>query len=884
MSSLDTSLREQVKILGKSLGQTISNAKGENFLHLIEEIRNLSKDVHQGNQPAAKLQQLLTGLDDNQFLPVARAFTQFLNLANAAEQRYRSKAGLVEDAKQNQASNLAGLFKQLLEQGQTADTIFTSLLEQKVDLVLTAHPTEISRRTLIQKYDLIDQGLMHLEAANNPNETSQALSRLDELITQAWHTNEIRTQRPTPVDEAKWGFAVIENSLWQAVPNFYRQLNEQLVELTGKPLPLTATPLRFSSWMGGDRDGNPNVTAQVTQEVFWLARWVAADLLIRDLTQLRAELSMTACSTEVRALVSADTQEPYREVLAHLIQRLQKTLAWLEAKLTGKIYADEAEVITQLEEVYEPLHICYLSLQELGMQAIAQGQLLDVLRRLQTFGLHLLRLDIRQEAPRHRQAISEITQFLGLGEFSHWSEAEQLEFLLAELNNPRPLVPLNWQASPDTEEVLATCQLIAQQQEAALGSYVISMASSAVDVLSVALLLKEAGVKHPMQITPLFETLDDLTRAPQVLEQLFSLDWYRNYSANKQEVMIGYSDSSKDAGQLAASWAQYQAQEALTQVAQKAGVHLTFFHGRGGSVGRGGAPTQAAILAQPPGSVQGRLRVTEQGEMIRFKLGLPALAERALEVYTCAVLQATLSPPPAPQAEWRELIQQLAAKAVTSYRAQVKDNPEFVPYFRQLTPETELAKLPLGSRPAKRNMQGGVESLRAIPWIFAWTQVRLMLPAWLGSDAALAAAIDEGKTQQLEEMMHGWPFFASYMDMLEMLLAKTDLSITQGYENQLVDAELTSLGRDLRQRAENLAQQVLQLKGQTELLEEAPLTRQAIQVRNPYLIPLHKLQAELLRRVRKCEQEQVCSPNQQALEQALMVTMAGIAAGLRNTG
>lgn len=882
MASLDASLRTQVRILGKSLGKTITAAKGEEFLQLIEEIRHLSKEVHQGNQPAAKLYTKLTSLDDSQLLPVARAFTQFLNLANAAEQHYRSKERLIEDAKQSPASNLKGLFSQLTAEGLSGEAIYASLLKQKVDLVLTAHPTEISRRTLIQKYDLIDQGLTSFETANNEQQTNQALRRLDELISQAWHTNEIRSQRPTPIDEAKWGFAVIENSLWQAVPNFYRELDEQLLSLTGKHLPLTAQPLRFSSWMGGDRDGNPNVTAKVTQEVLWLARWQAADLLKRDLTQLRAELSM-ACANEELARLTNNAREPYRHLLAQLIQRLEATLNWLEAKLKGQGYADD-QVLTQVDEIYEPLLLCFTSLKDEGMQAVAEGLLLDVLRRVQTFGLHLLRLDIRQEAPRHTQALSEITQFLGLGDFASWQEDQQLGFLLEELNNPRPLVPLNWQASANTEEVLATCRLIAQQPPEALGSYVISMASSAMDVLSVALLLKEAGVKRSMQITPLFETLDDLTLAPQVLKQLFSLPWYREYSANKQEVMIGYSDSAKDAGQLAASWAQYQAQEALTQVAQQAGVHLTFFHGRGGSVGRGGAPTQAAILAQPPGSVQGRLRVTEQGEMIRFKLGLPALAERALEVYTCAVLQATLSPPPAPKPEWRELIQQLAASAVTAYRQQVQHNPNFVPYFRQLTPESELAKLPLGSRPAKRNLEGGVESLRAIPWIFAWTQTRLMLPAWLGSDAALAEAVASGKTQQLEDMMQAWPFFASYMDMLEMLLAKTDLSITLGYESLLVDEPLKPLGEELRQGARQLTQQVLELKGQTQLLETAPLTSQAIQVRSPYLIPLHHLQAELLYRVRKCEQEQVCSPNQEALDRALMVTMAGIAAGLRNTG
>ncbi|WP_416885123.1 phosphoenolpyruvate carboxylase, partial [Marinospirillum sp.] len=343
---------------------------------------------------------------------------------------------------------------------------------------------------------------------------------------------------------------------------------------------------------------------------------------------------------------------------------------------------------------------------------------------------------------------------------------------------------------------------------------------------------------------------------------------------------------AEDAGQLAASWAQYRAQEAVTQVCADQGVHLTLFHGRGGTVGRGGGPTHTAILAQPPGSVQGRLRVTEQGEMIRFKFGLPALAERALEVYTSAVLEATLAPPPAPRPEWRDLMNQLAEDAVKGYRALVREHPDFVRYFRQLTPEQELAKLPLGSRPAKRKASGGIESLRAIPWIFAWTQVRLMLPAWLGSDDALIKALDAGKTEALREMIEGWPFFASNIDMLEMVLSKVDLASVREYEDLLVEEALKPLGQALRQRVEVLIQRLLELRQQKLLLQEVPLTRQAIHVRNPYLIPLHQLQAELLARVRACETQGVCPVdiNPVTLERALMVTMAGIAAGLRNTG
>lgn len=884
MTNLDASLREQVRVLGEGLGRTMSAARGEAFLELVESIRGLSKQVHQGEVAPQALSEALNNLKDEELLPVARAFTQFLNLANAAEQHYRARERVVEDYRRGEQPGFSRLLEDLQEQGLSPRQILEALSQQQVELVFTAHPTEVSRRTLIQKYDALDACLYQYENTPAEKNRESVLRRLEELITQAWHTDEIRSQRPSPVDEAKWGFAVIENSLWQAVPAYYRALDQQIEQLTGETLPLDAAPIRFASWMGGDRDGNPRVTARITQEVLWLSRWMAADLYHRDIDQLRSELSMhQACDKLINRV--GPVKEPYRVLLGQVRERLRATLDWLKAHLDGQPYDDE-RILFDADGLREPLMLCYESLCEQGMQIIADGLLKDILRRLSAFGMNLLRLDIRQEAPRHEQVLAEATQFLGLGNYADWDEERRIKFLLSELDNPRPLLPDSWPCSDETREVLDTCQVVARERADALGAYVISMAAQPSDVLAVALLLKTAGVKRPMRIVPLFETLADLDRAPRVIEGLLSLPWYLDYTAGRQEVMIGYSDSAKDAGQLAASWAQYRAQEAVTQVCAKHQVHLTLFHGRGGTVGRGGGPTQAAILAQPPGSVQGRLRVTEQGEMIRFKFGLPALAERALEVYTSAVLEATLAPPPAPRPEWRELMNRLAEDAVTSYRALVKDTPDFVRYFRQLTPEQELAKLPLGSRPAKRKASGGIESLRAIPWIFAWTQVRLMLPAWLGSDEALLKAMDRGDTPALREMIEGWPFFASNMDMLEMVLAKVDLASVEEYEQVLVAEELKPLGQGLRARVKVLMGKLLELREQTQLLEQVPLTRQAISVRNPYIIPLHQLQAELLARVRACEKGEQCpvDVNPVILERALMVTMAGIAAGLRNTG
>ena len=402
------------------------------------------------------------------------------------------------------------------------------------------------------------------------------------------------------------------------------------------------------------------------------------------------------------------------------------------------------------------------------------------------------------------------------------------------------------------------------------------MASQPSDVLAVILLLRDMGMKHNIRVVPLFETLDDLEGARDCIAALLDIDWYRQYCDGHQEVMIGYSDSSKDAGQLAAAWGQYRAQEQLTELCQQRGVRLTLFHGRGGTVGRGGGPSHTAILAQPPGSVAGSLRVTEQGEMIRFKFGIPEIAVRNMELYAGAVLEASLAPGEEPQPEWRALIGQLTERSLQEYRSVVRQDEQFVPYFRAATPEQELAKLPLGSRPAKRRQDGGVESLRAIPWIFAWTQTRLMLPAWLGTDRALNAAISGEQLAAVQQMYQQWPFFRSNIDMLEMVLAKTAPQLSAYYDQRLVSEELRVLGSSLRERLVAMRDLINQIKRQQTLLVDNPVIRQSIEVRNPYIDPLHYLQAELLYRDRNQPDE--------ALEQALMVTMAGISAGMRNTG
>ncbi|MEL0636033.1 phosphoenolpyruvate carboxylase [Marinomonas sp. TI.3.20] len=876
MSDNQASLRENVRLLGDCLGEAMSNHLGDDFLATVENIRLLSKEGRQTGDSTALIA-ALEALDDKDIVPVARAFNQFLNLSNIAEQYHRVHRRRTNESLGVYQNPVGDLLSRLSAKNVTADKMLAALKDQSIELVLTAHPTEVVRRSLIRKYDNISTELESLDKDNIlPLEETKHVRRLQEIITQAWHTDEIREERPTPVDEAKWGFAVIEQSLWEAVPRFFRQLDDQFGQYSkGVHLPLDLSPIRFATWMGGDRDGNPNVTHKVTKEVTLLARWMAADLYIKDLNVLRSEFSMTQCSPELRERVGESAQ-PYRDILRNLENKIMATKNWAKAQLDGKTPSDEG-VMLNSKELYDDLVLCYQSLIDCGMKVIANGSLLDLIRRTATFGMTLVRLDVRQDASRHIDALSAITRFYGVGDYSEWDEASRQAFLLTELNSKRPLLPSSWSPSEEVKEVLDTFLMIAKGDKSSFGSYVISMASAPSDVLAVALLLKESGVAFPMRIVPLFETLADLDNAEPIIEQLFSLPWYKSYIDGRQEVMIGYSDSAKDAGQIAATWGQYRAQEALTRLCQKHGVHLTLFHGRGGTVGRGGGPAHVAILSQPPGSVNGSIRVTEQGEMIRFKFGIPDIAVRSLELYCSAVMEATLMPAAEPKEEWRAIMDEMSEVGMNQYRSIVLGHEDFVPYFRATTPEQELAKLPLGSRPARRRSDGGVESLRAIPWIFAWMQIRLMLPAWLGAETALEQAIESGNLEKLREMHKKWPFFGAYLDMLDMVLAKAEPEISEYYEKRLVGEDLRGLGRLLRNKLAQVSRLVKELKQQNRLIEDNKTIRQSIDVRNPYIDPLHYLQAELLYRSRK-------NTENHEVNKALMITMAGIASGMQNTG
>lgn len=876
MNEKYAALKSNVSMLGHLLGNTIRDAHGEELLAKVETIRKLSKTARAGsdNDRNALIEEIKS-LPNDQLTPVARAFSQFLNLTNMAEQYHTISRHCEEHVCEPDA--ISSLFSKLSQNNISKLDTVQAVRELNIELVLTAHPTEIARRTMINKLVKINECLSKLELSDiSFSEREKTERRLEQLIAQAWHSDVIRQERPTPLDEAKWGFAVVENSLWQGIPDFLREFDQRLENNLGEGLPIDARPVHMSSWMGGDRDGNPFVTHTITREVMLLSRWKAADLYLKDVNELISELSMVKCTDEVREL-AGDQHEPYRAILKQLRTLLNDTLENLDAQMKGEL-TNNKPILRNAEQLWLPLHACYQSLHACGMGIIAEGSLLDTLRRVKAFGAHLVRLDIRQESTRHSNVLSELTRYLGIGDYDQWSEQDKISFLVNELSSKRPLLPRDWTPTAEVQEVIDTCKIVAEQSKEALGSYVISMARTASDVLAVHLLLQEAGCPFRMDVCPLFETLDDLNRSKEVMEQLFSIDWYRGFIQNHQMVMIGYSDSAKDAGVMSAGWAQYSAMEALVDVCEKESIELTLFHGRGGTIGRGGAPAHAALLSQPPKSLKGGLRVTEQGEMIRFKLGLPEVAVNSFNLYASAILEANLLPPPEPKQEWRDLMEVLSEVSCEAYRNIVRGEKDFVPYFRAATPELELGKLPLGSRPAKRNPNGGVESLRAIPWIFSWSQNRLVLPAWLGAGEAIQYSIDKGHQELLEEMCREWPFFSTRLGMLEMVYTKCNPQMSEYYDQRLTDKSLWPLGVRLRNQLQADIKAVLNVENSDHLMESDPWGSESIRLRNIYVDPLNMLQAELLYRTR---QQEETSPE---LEEALMVTIAGIAAGMRNTG
>ena len=578
-----------------------------------------------------------------------------------------------------------------------------------------------------------------------------------------------------------------------------------------------------------------------------------------------------------------------------MIQKLERTAVWAEQCRDSIQVGKDTSIAVSKDDVYldhdvlvNDMMVIHRSLCSTGNEITADGLLTDVIRNASAFGLTLVPLDIRQESDRHMEALDCITRYLGLGRYADWDEQTKINWLVQQLGSNRPLIrPGDWDFHPEVFtptaiDTLGIFRVIAEQYEGSLGAYVISQATSASDVLAVYVLQKDAGVKKPLRVAPLFETLGDLVGATSTMKTLFSLPTYMGIIKGRQEIMIGYSDSAKDAGRLAASWAQYETQEKLAGLAKEYNVDVTFFHGKGGTVGRGGNPaTFKAILAHAPDTINGRFRVTEQGEMINQNFGHGDRAERTMDIYTAAVLAEKLTERPKPSSEWRAIMNELSEISCDAYRRIVRVDQRFVPYFRAATPERELTKLNIGSRPAKRRADGGVESLRAIPWNFSWTQTRLNLPTWLGVGEALNEMLAGEKAKTLREMYRDWGSFRTTVDLVEMVLAKSEPAIAQHYDKMLVNDPLAlELGQEVRSLHIATENAVLDLTNHTNLSDGKTMLARALRVRNPYVDCLNVLQAETLKRLRENED----GKEDKVLNDALLTTITGIANGMGNTG
>ncbi len=802
-------LRADVHLLGDLLGQVLVEQEGEDFLALEERIRSLARTARAGGDHA-ELDEAVAELDIATQARVLAAFSLFFQLANIAEQHHRVRRRRDYEREGALArESIADAVRRLAEAGVGEDELADAARGLHVEPVLTAHPTEATRRTVLAAHQRIARRLRALDDPwLTPLRREHVLAGLHAEITALWQTDPVRTTRPRVVDEIRAGLWFFETSLWQAVPAVVRALRH---EIPGAP-----APLRFGTWIGGDMDGNPSTGAETVREAAERARELARELLMRDVRALAVAWGM---STEVIGPVpelGTDSDEPYRAFLTSIWERLR-----------ADGYHTGAELAADLERIDGALRAHRAA-------AIADGALADLRARIEVFGLHLASLDLR----------------------AHVGEVRE--------RGPRLVQALE-----------AAARVQSRFGEEAVGRLVLSMTSSAEDVLGAERLVDEAGCR--LAVVPLLETIDDLRGAPALVAELLDAS-----PRDALEVMVGYSDSGKDGGALAAQWEIQVAQERLVDLARERGLRLTFFHGRGGSTGRGGGPTHASILAQPAGAVAGRLRLTEQGETISFKYGLHGLAERNLEAAVAATLLTTApgaEARSAPDAAGRELIERLAETSRRAYRALVWEDDDLPAFFRSFTPVDELALLSIGSRPASRPeapARDELSALRAIPWVFAWTQNRCLLPAWYGCGTAFATGIADGAGGELRRLYCDWPFFRTFVENLEMTLAKSSIEIARGYLRLVPESPARDrLWATIEEEHTRTVEAVLEIVESRELLDRHPVVQRSIQLRNPYVDPMNAIQVELLA-AHRAGDETATRP--------LLRSIAGIAAALRNTG
>ena len=881
-------LREDIRLLGTFLGRVIRDQEGLTFYKIVERLRLLSKNTlldKNKSKVFLKVSKEVKKLKPKDIFRVTRSFSHILNLMNLAESLDASrKLNEYENPyfkNKNQNIFIEDIIKNLFKNRNISNNkIYKQATKLDIGIVLTAHPTEVKRRTLIQKYanliELMEQRHLYKKY---PSKILEIDRKIYTEITVIWKTDELKRSKPSPLDEAKWGLAVIEDSLWDTIPKVYKRLNDIFRKNLGKDLPRGYNPIQFGSWMGGDRDGNPNVTAEVTKKVILFSRWQAAKLYEKELTKLIQDLSMKECSPKIKK-ITGNSFEPYRVYLRPIRDKIRLTYQLIEKHLNNNKSLNEKKLLKDKNEILKPLREVRESLNLNRGQHIANADLLDLIRRVRCFGINLARLDIRQESSRHQKLISDVLNKKYKINFSSLSESKKINLLNSLIKQKKYFINNLKIKHKDNKEVWNTFKQISKEPEQCMGAYVISMTSKASDILSVYFLQKQAETKNLLRVVPLFETLDDLKNAKSVMENIFKLSWYRRLINHKQEVMIGYSDSSKDAGKLSASWHQYKLQEELRNLAKKYKIDLVFFHGRGGSAGRGGGPIQATLKSQPANTVNGKIRITDQGEVIQQKYGYKPLAEYNLCSYIGAVMDASLNPPPKSKKNWRELIEKMSEIATSSYRKNLNQSEDFIRYFKTVTPHKSLGKLAIGSRPAKRKNVDNIQSLRAIPWVFAWTQIRLMLPAWLGTTEALRYGSIKKFSKTLTDMEKNWPYFVSTMDILDMVITKVDPEISIIYENNLADSALKRIGKKLRFQFDALVKLHNKITPK-EVFKERKEFRKALFIRNNYTETLNILQATIMNKINNNKYKKL---DKKFIDDALMTSIAGISAAMKNTG
>ncbi|VAW39725.1 Phosphoenolpyruvate carboxylase [hydrothermal vent metagenome] len=917
---------EDIHLLGDILGQVIRRQAGVELFELEEAIRALSKARRIDDDPAinARLAQIVSGLSVEKAELVSRAFATYFELVNLAEEQNRVRVLRNRERKahpQPLNESIAAAVSQLRQMGVDEYEMEKLLNKLHVELVFTAHPTQSKRRTVLSKLRRISTALTGLHKRDLlPTEHANLMTHILGEVTSLWLTNRTRTAVITVTDEVKTGLYYVDSTIWETVPEVYASMAKAVADSYPSLKPPSRF-LTFGSWIGGDRDGNPFVTAGVTAETLRLHRGLAVvqhremaiklnrSLTVSDLlTPIQTEFleALTAVqdrSEHLAFLKKRYPNEPYRLWAAALAEDLSAAAAGdMVARLKGE--ANPPLRLKSMHDLLQPLDLMDKTLRQSKLGDLAADLLARMRRQARVFGLHVARLDIRQFSDFNTAVLDEILQKLGLyAGFAQLDAAGRAQTLSDLLAAPNPDLSQLTDLSPEADETLTLFQILqrafAFYGRELIGPYIVSMTHGLEDILAPLLLAKWHGLcldperhEEGMTFVPLFETREDLRQAPAVMAALFTHPAYAPHLARvnrEQTIMIGYSDSNKDAGYMAANWELYQAQEVLAQACAEHEVEIMLFHGRGGTIARGGGPANRAILAQPPGSVNGRIRITEQGEVIDERYGHPAVARRHLEQVVHATLLASVDVRHGgngrPQQDWREAMDQLAAVSYKTYRKLIYETPELLAYWQMATPIAEISQMRIGSRPSRRTAKATFDSLRAIPWGFSWMQSRHVLPGWYGVGEALEAYGSQSPQNmgRLQEMYTQWPFFKVVIDNAQVSLAKADMGIAKLYADLVEDEAIrTKIFGEIESSFARTVAWILRVTGQRELLDNAPVLQSSVRRRNPYVDPLNFVQVALLRRLRFLPEKE--SPKAKELLNALFLTINGIASGLKNTG